>query len=187
MNNYYIDHYVKVLRKGELLLYPTDTVWGIGCDATDKVAVERIFNLKRRHESKSMVILVHSLEMLKQYVSEIPQVVIELIQSTIAPTSIIYSNPKDLASNVIAEDNTVAIRLVKDEFCELLIEKLGKPIVSTSANISGEPTPKNFNEISEEIKKNVDCIVNWRQDEKIEKTASHIVKINPDGSLYYIR
>lgn len=182
-----LEKYLKVLKKGELLLYPTDTVWGIGCDATNEKAVDKIFELKRRHESKSMVILVHSIEMLNQYVSEIPQTAIKLIQSTEEPISIIYSNPKGLAKNVIAEDNTVAIRLVKDDFCEQLIERFGKPIISTSANISGKPTPKNFNDISEEIKKNVDCVVNWRHNDTSEKSASRIVKINEDGSLFFIR
>ncbi|PID69004.1 MAG: hypothetical protein CR968_00270 [Flavobacteriia bacterium] len=193
----YLDHYrnmsndlihaLKHLKSSGTILYPTDTVWGIGCDATDEKAVRKIFDLKQRHESKSMVILVDSIAMLQTIIDDIPQKVFELLAQNETPTSIIYNNPKGLASGVVAQDNTVAIRLVNDDFCQLLIQQLGRPIVSTSANISEHPTPKSFSDISDAIKNKVDYTVTWRQDENSQNKASGIIRINPDGSIDTIR
>jgi tRNA threonylcarbamoyl adenosine modification protein (Sua5/YciO/YrdC/YwlC family) len=185
--NIEIDQSIKLLSKNKTILYPTDTVWGIGCDATSPKAVAEIFQIKQRSESKSLVILVSSIEMLQKYIPNIPKKAIEIIESSDKPTSIIYDNPQGLATQVVANDNTVAIRVTNDEFCKNLIEKFGKPIVSTSANISGEKTPESFKHISNEIKKQVDNIVNYRQHEDTVQTASSIVKITPDNELIIIR
>ena len=175
----------KYLRKGNVILYPTDTVWGIGCDATDGASVKRIFEIKNRAESKSLIILVDSIEMLKQYIDEIPEDVLKILIDSEKPTTIIYNNPKDLADNTIASDNTVAIRIPQDKFCQELIKEFGKPIVSTSANISGEPTPKSFTEISKAILNSVDYVVDLHR-EKITKKSSTILRIDK-GSVIVIR
>ena len=167
------------LKSGNTILYPTDTVWGLGCDATNINAVSKIFQLKNREESKSLVILVASIEMLKDYITEIPQQAIAILKTTEKPTTIIYNNPNGLASNTIASDNTVAIRIPKHKFCIELITEYGKPIVSTSANISGEPTPKSFSEISQPILEGVDYVVNLELD-KITQKSSTILKLNGD-------
>ncbi len=179
---------LKILKKEGVILYPTDTVWGIGCDATNEKAIVKIFNIKGRNESKSLIILVDSLKMLKQYVNEIPDTIIEFLEEFNKPTTVIYNNPKDkgLAKNVIASDYTVAIRIVQDEFCKELIKQFGKPIVSTSANISGKPTPKSFKEIETSILDAVDYVVNLHQN-KISNFSSAIVKINKEGGVEVIR
>ncbi|MFD2565859.1 L-threonylcarbamoyladenylate synthase [Pseudotenacibaculum haliotis] len=165
------------LQSKGTILYPTDTVWGIGCDATLEDTVQKIYKLKNREESKSLVILVSSLEMLQEYISTIPEKALEIISKQEKPTTIIYSQPKGLAKNTIASDDTIAIRIPQHNFCKALIEKFGKPIVSTSANISGEPTPKSFSEISSPILEGVDYVVNLER-EKITTKSSTIIKIN---------
>ena len=174
------------LNKGKTILYPTDTVWGIGCDATDFDAVQKIYKIKKREETKSLIILVDSIEMLNEYVTDIPKKVIILLNQIDKPTTIIYNNPKGLASNTIAIDNTIAIRVVKNKFCQSLIKEFGKPIVSTSANVSGEETPKSFNYISDEIKKNVDYIVRINE-ESLNNKPSTILKIMEDGVIVTLR
>ncbi|MCF2875642.1 MULTISPECIES: L-threonylcarbamoyladenylate synthase [unclassified Tenacibaculum] len=173
------------LKKGEIILYPTDTVWGIGCDATDTESVKRIFEIKNREESKSLIILVDSIEMLQEYIDEIPDDALKILKENKKPTTIIYNNPKGLAKNTIASDNTVAIRIPDDEFCKQLIKKFGKPIVSTSANISGEPTAKSFSEISNAILNSVDYVVDLHR-EKITQKSSTILRID-NGSVIVIR
>ena len=170
---------VRILSLGKTILYPTDTVWGLGCDATNIDAVAKIFELKNRVESKSLVVLVSSIEMLGFYVDKVPQKAIDIIASTKQPTTIIYNNPKGLASNAIATDNTIAIRIPSHHYCLDLINKFGKPIISTSANISGEPTPKSFSEISQPILEGVDYVVNLEQ-EKITNKSSTILKLVGD-------
>lgn len=167
------------LKSGNVIAYPTDTVWGLGCDATNSEAVKKIYKLKEREESKSLVTLVSSLEMLQEYISEIPENVLELLKKIDKPTTIIYNNPKGLATNVVAEDNTVAIRIPQHDFCIQLVERFGKPIVSTSANISGEPTPTSFSEISQPILDGADYVVNLER-EKITEKSSTILKLNGD-------
>ena len=167
------------MNSGRLILYPTDTVWGLGCDATSKEAVSKIYELKNREESKSLVILVDSLKMLQKYVEVIPNEVLILLEKTLSPTTIIYSNPNSLAENTIASDRTIAIRIPNHEFCQSLIKKFGKPIVSTSANISGKPTPTSFSEISQPILEGVDYVVNLER-EKITDKSSTILKLVGD-------
>ncbi|WP_139956130.1 L-threonylcarbamoyladenylate synthase [Flavicella sediminum] len=168
------------LENHKIILYPTDTVWGIGCDATNEEAVAKIYQLKNREETKSLIILVNSVEMLQEYVSYVPQKALEIIKLAKKPTTIIYENPKGLAKNTIASDNTIAIRIVKDEFCEQLIQKFGKPIVSTSANVSGEATPKSFSEISDAVLRNVDYIVNSQHDKMADKSSTILRIVNKD-------
>ena len=167
---------IEVLLNSQVILYPTDTVWGLGCDATNVDAVAKIFKLKNRVDSKSLVVLVSSMEMLHTYVGTVPQKAIDIISKTKKPTTIIYSNPKGLADNAIAVDNTIAIRIPTHNYCLEIINKLGKPIISTSANISGESTPKSFSEISLPILEGVDYVVNLEQD-KITDKSSTILKL----------
>ena len=167
---------IEVLLNSQVILYPTDTVWGLGCDATNIDAVAKIFKLKNRVDSKSLVVLVSSMEMLLTYVGTVPQKAIDIISKTKKPTTIIYSNPKGLADNAIAVDNTIAIRIPTHNYCLEIINKLGKPIISTSANISGESTPKSFSEISLPILEGVDYVVNLEQD-KITDKSSTILKL----------
>ena len=181
-----IKHSLAKLRLGKTILYPTDTVWGLGCDATNEKAVSRIFEIKKRNESKSLVILVDGIEMLKRHVSDIPEEVVEILKTSERPTTIIYNDPIGLAKNVIAKDNTVAIRIVKHDFCQKVIETLGNPLVSTSANISGMPTPNSFKEIDESILEAVDYVVNL-QLEKITTIPYRIIKISDNGAIVVIR
>ncbi len=177
---------LETLRKGKTILYPTDTVWGIGCDATNKKAVAKIFEIKNRNEIKSLVILVDGLDMLSSYIEIIPEKVVELLKNSTGPTTIIYNKPIGLAKNVVAKDNTVAIRIVKHDFCKKIIATLGKPIASTSANISNMPTPKSFEEIDKSILEAVDYVVNLDRDKLMGK-PSRIIKILEDGSFQILR
>ena len=177
---------LETLRAGKSILYPTDTVWGLGCDATNFEAVTTIYKIKQREESKSLIVLVSSVEMLLDYVSTVPEKALDLLFESNKPTTIIYRNPKHISANCIASDNTIAIRIVQDEFCKQLIEEFGRPIVSTSANISGSKTPKSFSEISTTILDSVDYIVNLQQD-KITKTSSRILKISENDEVEVIR
>jgi len=177
---------LEILKKGGIILYPTDTVWGIGCDAGNFEAVKKIYALKQREESKSMICLVSGLQMLEKHVSEIPQMAYELMDYAVKPTTIIYDAPFNVAENLIAEDNSLAIRVTDDEFCRSLIRKLHRPLVSTSANLSGEKAPMNFKEISDVILKGVDYVVNLHRDKK-GANPSTIIKLKNDGSVKVIR
>lgn len=177
-----LDDIINNLKANKTILYPTDTVWGLGCDATNEEAVKKIYLLKNREESKSLIILVDSIEMLQSYVESISEKALQILKKSKKPTTIIYNNPKGLAPNTIASDNTIAIRIPQDEFCIQLIKEFGNPIVSTSANVSGEPTPKSFSEISEAILKNVDYVVNLHQDKVAEKSST-ILKIEGDDVI----
>lgn len=168
-------------------MYPTDTIWGIGCDATNEEAVKRVFKLKGRDEAKSLIVLLDSENKLQSYVREVPEIAYDLIEYSEKPLTIIYSDAKNLAPNVINSDGSVGIRIVKHPFCEQLIQRFKKPIVSTSANISGNPSPKNFLEISNEILEGVDYTVSLEQDEALEKTPSTIMKLESDGRFSFIR
>jgi L-threonylcarbamoyladenylate synthase len=176
----------ELLQQEKVILYPTDTVWGIGCDATNFEAVTKIYSIKQREESKSLIILVDSFKMLSEYVVSIPDKAKEELEKSTRPTTIIYRNPIHLSANCIATDNTIAIRIVQDEFCKQLIKEFGKPIVSTSANISGDATPKSFSEISKTILHSVDYIVNLQQD-KIAETSSRILRITENNEVVVIR
>jgi L-threonylcarbamoyladenylate synthase len=181
-----IDNALKVLKQEQTILYATDTVWGIGCDATNEKAVSKIFEIKKRENSKSLVVLVSNLDMLRSYIKEVPENVIDILSAVTKPTTIIYRNPKNLAQNVIADDNTIAIRIVNDEFCENLIRLFDRPIVSTSANISGDPTPRSFKDISKPILDSVDYIVNLAKEE-INLKSSSIIQIMEDSKIKIIR
>ncbi|MAP53769.1 L-threonylcarbamoyladenylate synthase [Altibacter sp.] len=181
-----ITNCLEVLKKGGIILYPTDTVWGIGCDATQPAAVQKIFQLKKREERKSMICLVNDFRMLEQYVERIPEVAYDILKFANKPTTIIYDDPIRVAENLIAEDNSLAIRVVKDSFCNGLIRRLRRPLVSTSANMSGEPTPMHFQEMSPQILEGVDYVVNLHRDRK-SVSPSSIIKLKKDGTVHVIR
>lgn len=176
-----------VLKDGGVILYPTDTVWGLGCDATNEEAVAKVNELKGRAADKSLIILLDNENKLQSYVSDIPEVAYELIEYAENPMTIVFSNAKNLAKNAINADGSIGIRVVKHEFCEQLLQRFRKPIVSTSANISGEPTPRFFEEISEEIKNGVDLIVDFDQENRSIKKPSTIIKLGPSGQFEFIR
>ena len=175
------------MQAGGIILYPTDTIWGIGCDATNEEAVRRVYELKRRIDNKAVLVLTDSTAKLNMYVSEVPDIAWDLIEVTDTPLTIIYSQAKNLASNLLGEDGSIGIRVTNEEFSRKLCERFRKPIVSTSANISGEPSPANFQEISEEIKKGVDYIVNYRQEDMSKAKPSHIIKLGNGGIFQIIR
>ena len=177
---------LKFLKKGGLLLYPTDTVWGIGCDATNHYAVQKIFDLKKREDSKTMICLVNSIQMLNQYIEEIPETAYTILKCVNTPTTIIYDRPLHISENLIAQDNTLAIRMVQTGFCAELLKRFKKPIVSTSANISGKSTPKMFQEIENEILKGVDYVVNLNR-ESTPVRPSSIIKLSNNGEVKVIR
>lgn len=178
---------LQALRTGGLILYPTDTIWGIGCDATDEAAVSKVFTLKQRPEAKSLVILLAEVRDLLKYVAHTPPDIAEMIAGFDRPTTVIYEGALDLAPNVINSDGTVAIRIVHDTFCRHLIKRLRKPLVSTSANISGQPSPASFVDVDAKIKEGVDYVVNYRQDDITPATPSRIIKLLKDGSVQVIR
>lgn len=175
-----------ILKKGGIILYPTDTVWGIGCDATNYNAVEKIYQLKQRAETKSMICLVSDFKMLNLYIEEIPEVAYDILKYANKPTTVIYDKPLRVSENLVAEDNTLAIRVIREGFCNQLLKKFKKPIVSTSANISNKPTPRSFQEISNEILKGVDYIVNLPNECKNAKPSS-VIKLSNDGIVKVIR
>lgn len=181
-----INNCVAELKKGNLILYPTDTVWGIGCDATNAEAVKKVYTLKNREDSKAMICLVSNQAMLERYVKEVPDVAYDIMDLANKPTTIVFDEPIGIAENLVADDNTLAIRVASDKFCQYLINKFGKPIVSTSANISGEPTPKHFKEIAPKILKGVDYVVNL-PDENQNPSPSSIIKLSNDGQVKVIR
>ncbi len=176
----------EILANGGLILYPTDTVWGIGCDATNPEAVKKVYDLKQRNDSKALICLVSNDAMLERYIEEVPDVAYDIIDLATKPTTIVYDNPKGIAKNLIADDNTIAIRIASDKFCKYLIGNFKKPIVSTSANISGENTPENYAEISDVILKGVDYIVSLQPENQI-KSPSSIIKLSNDGTVRVIR
>ncbi len=182
-----INQALETLKNGGIILYPTDTIWGIGCDATNPEAVEKVFALKGRERNKSMLILLHNDNQLASYVREIPEVAYELIEATDRPMTVIYSGAKNLAPNAISEDGTIGIRVVNHPFCEQLLQRFRKPIISTSANISGQPSAPKFDDISDEIKDGVDYIVKFGQKDTIEGQPSIILKLDPSGKFEFIR
>jgi L-threonylcarbamoyladenylate synthase len=182
-----IQNCLEVLRKGGTILYPTDTVWGIGCDATSRKAVEKIYKLKKRVESKSLIILLDEPEKVKLYVKKVPDIAWDLMKNVETPLTIIYPNGQKLAGNVLANDKSIAIRVVKNEFCKRLIQEFGKPIVSSSANISGEPAPLIFKNISKELIRNVDYVVTLYQEQFREVKPSRIIKLMDNGEFHVIR
>ena len=182
-----IEDISSILNKGGLILYPTDTIWGIGCNACDSKAIEKIYKLKKRATSKNFVILVDSIDMLKNYVREVPPRIETLLHYHTRPLTMIFDDACNLPSNLIASDNSVAIRIAQDDFCKELIGQFGYPLVATSANISGQPFAANFGEISSEIIKGVDYIVKIRRHEKTPGQPSVIARILEDGELEFLR
>ena len=201
-----IQQALEVLRSGGVILYPTDTVWGIGCDATNPAAVARIYEIKHRSDSKSLVLLASDMDMVCRYIKEVPEMAVQLVEVNDKPMTIIYpgaiagpspavipaaelSKPdrNALAFNTVAEDGTVGIRIPMMDFCQQLISRFGRPIVSTSANISGEPTPKNYSEISDEIRTSVDHIVDPALERGSTGRSSSIIKVGLDYSIEIIR
>jgi len=182
-----IEKALEVLKKGGIILYPTDTIWGLGCDATNENAVNRIYDIKQRDDSKSMLILLPNEGRLDAYVNEVPEMAYQLIEYSEKPITIIYPRAKNIAKNLIASDGSVGIRIVKDPFCQQLLERFRKPIVSTSANISGKASPTIFDEIEPEIISKVDYTVEWRRNDKQKAKPSSIVQLGLGGEIKIIR
>ena len=177
---------LEIIQQGGIILYPTDTVWGIGCDATNPEAVAKIYKLKQREESKSMICLMSGEKMMYNVFKDIPAVAWEILDLSEKPTTLILDNPRNIALNLIAEDNTLGIRIVKEPFCFKLMERMRKPLVSTSANISGQPSPIAFKDIDTKIIKGVDYVVNLQRD-KIGEKPSTIIKLTNDCQVKIIR
>jgi L-threonylcarbamoyladenylate synthase len=182
-----IKNAVEVLRKGGIILYPTDTIWGIGCDATNPEAVSKIYQIKQREDTKSMLILIDKPGRIPSYISEMPEIAWDLIELSDKPLTIIYPKAKNLAKNLIAPDGSVGIRVVNHEFCSKLIGRFGRPIVSTSANISGKPFPKSFSNIDKEIKEGVDYMVSEEFDNPVSDKPSGIIMLGASGEVKVIR
>lgn len=178
---------IKVLQSGGLILYPTDTIWGIGGDATNREAVQKIYNLKKREDAKSMIILVVDERDVLKYVAAPDFAVFDYLEQQPQPTTVIFENAIGLPTNITGQDGSIAIRITKDQFCKHLVKRFGKPIVSTSANISNASSPVNFNSISNEIKAGVDYVVKWRRNENNSAQPSRIIKWNKNGSITVIR
>ncbi|MDR1755529.1 MAG: threonylcarbamoyl-AMP synthase [Culturomica sp.] len=176
----------EVLKKGGVILYPTDTVWGLGCDATNADAVKRIYGIKQREESKSLLILLDDIGKIASY-AEVPEVAYQLLETADAPLTIIYPNARGLAPNLIGADKTIGIRITQEEFSKSLIYRFHKPIVSTSANVSGQPAPALYSEIRDEIKASVDYVVDYRREEREAHKPSGIIKLGLRGEVQIIR
>ena len=178
---------LEVLKDGGVILYPTDTIWGLGCDATNETAVQKILTIKNRPAEKSLIILLDTDNKLQSYVTEVPEVAYDLIEYAENPLTIIFSGAKNLAQGVINMDGTVGIRIVRHDFCTKLVERFRKPIVSTSANLSGQNSPRFFDEIDSEILDSVDYVVEFQQEDKSLKKPSTIIKLGPSGQFEFIR
>ena len=182
-----IKNALKVLRDGGVILYPTDTIWGLGCDATRAEAVRRIYDIKKRADSKSLIVLVNSVTMLSRYVDNPPDIALELAEMAEKPLTVVYDRGRGLAEGVTSDDGSVGVRICSDPFCDGLLNAFRKPLVSTSANISGSEAPAFFDEISEEIKAAVDYVCLWRQDDRRRAAASSVIKISSNGVIKILR
>ena len=181
-----INNTIQKLKEGKLILYPTDTIWGLGCSALNEKAIDRIYTIKQRPQEKKLILLASSIDMLQNYINEIPDKLIELIKDTSAPLSIIYINANNLPDRLLGPNKSIAIRITKNTFCKDIINGLGHPITSTSANISGQPIAKCFKEIQSPILKGVDYIVNLHQDETTLSKASKVARLEKD-TIHFIR
>lgn len=181
-----VERTVAVLKAGKTILYPTDTIWGVGCDATNSKACERVYEVKQRPSSKSLIVLVDTAERLKDYVVDVPAIAYDLIARASNPLSVVYEQSKNLAKNISA-DHSVCIRVVDNDFCKEVIRRLGKPITSTSANLSGQPSAMTFGDISEEIKNSVDYVVQLYHDSFAKPKCSTIIKLNEDNTFEILR
>ena len=177
----------EIMEKGGIILYPTDTIWGIGCDATNEDAVKRVYEIKKRIDSKALIVLVDKPVKVEFYVREVPEISWDLIDVADKPLTIVYPNARNLATNVLADDGSVGIRITQETFSRKLCERFRKAIVSTSANISGQPAPTNFNEISDEIKQAVDYVVTYRQDDPYQPSPSSVIWIGEGGVIKILR
>jgi len=182
-----INNSLKILKEGGVILYPTDTLWGLGCDATSSAAIEKIFRIKTRDEAKGFIVLVNGVAMLERYARDIPQIAYELTGISDSPLTIVYPEGRNLARGVCNEEGSVAIRICRDEFCNELITRFRKPLISTSANISGMPSPASFTEISEVIIRSADYVVKHRQDDKRKFSPSPVIKVDSNGVFKIIR
>ncbi|MCP4520299.1 MAG: threonylcarbamoyl-AMP synthase [Cytophagales bacterium] len=178
---------LEVLNNGGIIVYPTDTIWGIGCDATNPEAVKKVYELKERDDSKALVVLIHELGQLYNYVQKVPEIAWDIVEFAETPLTVVYPQAKNIAHNLVAEDNSVAIRWCKDEFCQKLMQRFKRPLVATSANISGEPSPKGFADISETVLERADYVVNWRKEELNNPNPSKIISLGVDGEFKLIR
>jgi L-threonylcarbamoyladenylate synthase len=178
---------LEVLKNGGVIIYPTDTVWGLGCDATNEAAVAKINEIKGRPADKSLIVLLDNDNKIQSYVNEIPDVAYELIEYTENPLTIVFTGAKNVAKNVINADGSIAIRIVKHDFCTQLLQRFRKPIVSTSVNLSGKPTPRFFDEIDPEMIEAVDYVVDLEQENRTPKKPSTIIKLGPSGQFEFIR
>ena len=178
---------LEVLKSGGIILYPTDTIWGIGCDATNVEAVKRVYEIKQREDSKSMLVLMENPNRISSYVDDVPEIALDLLEVTDKPTTIIYSGAKNLATNLINSDGSIGIRITTEDFTQQLIQRFKKPIVSTSANVSGDAPAQNFMEISQDIIEAVDYVVEYRQDDMTKNQSSSIIKIGSDWGVQIIR
>lgn len=178
---------LEVLKSGGIILYPTDTIWGIGCDATNPEAVQRIYDIKKREDSKSMLVLMENPALLERYVDDVPEVAWDLVEISTTPLTVIYPYAKNLAKNLVADDGSIGIRFTKEKFTSQLLQRFRRPLVSTSANISGEKSPAFFDEISDEIKDLVDYVVKYRQDDISPAQPSSIIKLGSGGRIDIIR
>jgi L-threonylcarbamoyladenylate synthase len=182
-----VERCAEVLRRGGTLLYPTDTIWGIGCDATNPPAVEKVYRIKKRSDCKAMLVLVDSVGMVRDYVEEIPGAALQILEVNEDPLTIIYPGAQGLAPNLTGEDGSIGIRITSDPFSNALIRALGKPLVSTSANLAGQPAPANFSGIAAEILSSVDRVADWRREEPLKNKPSGILKVYLNGEIRIIR
>ena len=182
-----IQRCLETLIRGEIILYPTDTIWGVGCDATDPDPVTKIYEIKKRVDSKAMLVLVDSINMISDYIDEIPEVALEILEVNEDPLTIIYPGAYGLAGNLLADDGSIGIRITAEPFSSGLIRAFGKPIVSTSANLTGQPAPASFRQISEEVLASVDYTADWKRDDRKKRKPSGILKVHLNGKIEIIR
>jgi L-threonylcarbamoyladenylate synthase len=182
-----LEQALNVLKRGGVILYPTDTIWGLGCDATRRDGVDKIFSIKNRREAQSLIILVSGLTMLEQYTEEIPEIAFSLLDVADKPLTLIYPGGKNLAHGICADDGSVGIRVCEEPFCSELITMLGKPVVSTSANVTDRPPPSNFSGIDKYIIDSADYVVKYRQEDTSSFPPSQVIKLGKDGTIKIIR
>jgi L-threonylcarbamoyladenylate synthase len=182
-----VEKALKIVQEGGIILYPTDTIWGIGCDATNTEAVTKIYALKQRDESKSMIILLDTDNKLQSYISDVPEIAYDLIEYADNPLTLVMPGARNVSPALIADDGSLGIRIVKHDFCKQLIQRLKKPLVSTSANVSGTGSPRNFSDISPEILAGVDYVVDLEQDSTEIKKPSTVMRLQPDGRFEFLR